>query len=180
MLTVTDEKMQAAWMRRCCIVIVDFLFGIFVAIPLSITLTKRALSKAHATEWNECDIPPLDGKVAVVTGAKYVHECKTMFLSHQGLQLILSSAGIGYYTAKQLALRGAKVYLAARSEERVKDAIKRLREEAPSIRAESLAWLQLDLSNQSQVVDAANELCSKEERLDILGTKYNKDILLPG
>lgn len=86
MLTVTDGKMQVplAWMRRCCIVIVDFLFGTFVAIPLSITLTKRALSKAHATEWDESDIPRLDGKVAVITGAKYVHESRTVFYRIRG------------------------------------------------------------------------------------------------
>lgn len=63
--------MSTAWLRRCCIVVVDLLFGTLVAIPLSITLIKRALSKAHATEWDESNIPRLDGKVALITGAKY-------------------------------------------------------------------------------------------------------------
>lgn len=166
--------MSSAWLRRCCIIIVDFCFGTLVAIPLTITLTKRALSKAHATEWDETSIPRLDGKVAVVTGAKYV--LKDAFRRCLRLVLKTSSAGIGYYTTKQLALRGAKVYLAARSETRVREAIKRLEEENPSIRPGSLVWLSLDLSSQGQVVDAAHELRSKEERLDILGIKAHQNL----
>jgi NAD(P)-dependent dehydrogenase (short-subunit alcohol dehydrogenase family) len=85
------------------------------------------------------------------------------------------SAGIGYYTVKQLASRGAKVYLGARSESRAKAAIKRLLEETPSIPQENISWLRLDLSNQAQVVDAAVELRSKEQRLDILGNSCTEE-----
>lgn len=72
--------MAPVWLRRCCIIAVDFLFGTLVAIPLSITLTKRALSKASATAWNESNIPRLDGKVAVITGAKYVSHLEKSLL----------------------------------------------------------------------------------------------------
>lgn len=88
------------------------------------------------------------------------------------------SAGIGYYTVKHLASRGAKVYLGARSESRAKAAIKRLLEENPLIPQENVVWLRLDLANQSQVVDAAVELQSKEQRLDILGNSCTAETRL--
>ncbi len=50
----------------------------------------------------------LDGKKAVVTGA---------------------SMGIGYAVAKELVLEGAEVTICARDEERLKKAVKRLKEE---------------------------------------------------
>lgn len=61
------------------------------------------------------------------------------------------------------------MYLGARSESRAKAAINRLLQENPSIPHENVVWLRLDLSNQAQVVNAAVELRSKEQRLDILG-----------
>ncbi|KAH7258850.1 uncharacterized protein BKA55DRAFT_723558 [Fusarium redolens] len=139
--------MSPLWVRRFCIRVVDSLYGSFLYFPLAVLFLKRSVTGFGTGEWDESQIPKLDGKVALVTGG---------------------NAGIGYYTVKQLASRGAKVYLGARSESRAKAAIKRLLEETPSVPQENIAWLRLDLSNQAQVVDAAVELRSKEQRLDIL------------
>ncbi|CAG1998534.1 unnamed protein product [Fusarium graminearum] len=139
--------MSPLWVRRLCIRVVDSLYGSFLYLPLAILFLKRSVTGFGTGEWDESQIPKLDGKVAVVTGG---------------------NAGIGYYTVKHLASRGAKVYLGARSESRAKAAIKRLLEENPLIPQENVVWLRLDLANQSQVVDAAVELQSKEQRLDIL------------
>lgn len=49
------------------------------------------------TGWSTGDIPDLDGRVAVVTGA---------------------NGGLGYVIARELARKGATVVLACRSEER--------------------------------------------------------------
>ncbi|PNP73503.1 hypothetical protein FNYG_13153 [Fusarium nygamai] len=140
--------MSPLWGRRLCIRAVDSLYGIFLYFPLAVLFFKRSVTGFGTGEWDRSQIPKLDGKVVVVTGG---------------------NAGIGYYTVKHLALNGAKVYMGARSETRAKAAIKRLLEENPSIPQENVVWLQLDLSNQAQVVDAALELRSREKRLDILG-----------
>ncbi|XP_044724160.1 short chain dehydrogenase domain-containing protein [Hirsutella rhossiliensis] len=139
--------MSPLWIRRLCIRAVDFLYGCLVLLPLGVILSKRALAGFGTGGWDESHIQNLDGKVAVVTGA---------------------NAGIGYHTVRRLASKGAKVYLAARSESRAKAAIKRLLGDNPSIPPENLVWLRLDLSSQAQVVEAARELRAKEQRLDIL------------
>ncbi|OBR09787.1 Short-chain dehydrogenase [Colletotrichum higginsianum IMI 349063] len=141
------KSMLSAWAHRLCVRAVDVLFGTFLYVPLGILFLKKSLSGFGDGDWDSSQIPDLHGKVAVVTGG---------------------NAGIGYHTVRQLAAKGAKVYLAARSESRAKEAIKRLREENPDIPQEKLVWLPLDLSSQAQVVDAARDLMSKTERLDIL------------
>ena len=82
---------------------------------------------------------------------------------------MVGSAGLGYHTVKQLALKNAKVYLVARSPSRADAAVKRLLAECPSVKPENLVWLPLDLGDQSQVASAAKDFLQKETRLDILG-----------
>ncbi|KAI6752570.1 hypothetical protein HG530_013939 [Fusarium avenaceum] len=139
--------MSPLWVRRFCIRVVDSLYGSFLYLPLAVLFLKRSFTGFGTGKWDESQIPNLDGKIAVVTGG---------------------NAGIGYHTVKHLALRGAKVFLGARSESRAKAAINRLLEENPSIPRENVVWLRLDLSNQAHVVNAAVKLRSKEQRLDIL------------
>jgi hypothetical protein len=79
------------------------------------------------------------------------------------------SAGIGFTTVEQLALHGAKVYIAARSEHRAQEAIKSLLKKHPSIAKGLLIWLPLDLASPSGAIKAANDLSSREKRLDIIG-----------
>ncbi|KAA1474634.1 NAD-P-binding protein [Dentipellis sp. KUC8613] len=94
------------------------------------------------------DIPDLNGKVVIVTGA---------------------NAGIGAKTVEQLARHGAKVYLACRSEEKAAAAIADIERTSPALKGqERLVWLPLDLSSVHSAKKAAEEFLSKEDRLDIL------------
>ncbi|KAJ7459597.1 NAD-P-binding protein [Mycena galericulata] len=100
----------------------------------------------------ERDMPDLSGKVTLVTGG---------------------STGIGYETVKQLLLKNAKVYLAARSPEKAAAAIKRLESETNK----SAIFLQLDLADLPSVRKAAEMFLAQEEKLDILFN--NAGVMIP-
>ncbi|KAF8195242.1 hypothetical protein K438DRAFT_1968560 [Mycena galopus ATCC 62051] len=91
----------------------------------------------------ERDIPDLSGKIILVTGG---------------------NTGIGYETVKQLLLKNAKVYLAARSPDKAAAAIKRLEIETKK----TAIFLQLDLADLPSVRRAAESFLAQEDRLDIL------------
>ncbi|KAJ7255763.1 hypothetical protein C8J57DRAFT_1345567 [Mycena rebaudengoi] len=91
----------------------------------------------------ERDIPDLLGKVVLVTGG---------------------NTGIGYHTVKQLLLKNAKVYLAARSAEKGAEAIRRLEEETKK----TAIFIQLDLADLRSVRKAADAFLAQESHLDIL------------
>lgn len=79
------------------------------------------------SRWTAADLPPQDGKTALVTGA---------------------NGGIGYFTALELARRGAAVVLACRSREKGEDAVRRLKSELPDAKAE---FAPLDLADLKSV-----------------------------
>ncbi|KAF7290301.1 NAD-binding protein [Mycena chlorophos] len=89
------------------------------------------------------DIPDLSGQVAIVTGG---------------------NSGIGWETAKALLAHNAKVYVAARSKDRVTEANKTL-EAATGKRAQ---FLQLDLADLASVKASAEDFLQRETRLDML------------
>ncbi|KAJ7838636.1 NAD(P)-binding protein [Mycena olivaceomarginata] len=91
----------------------------------------------------ERDIPDLSGKVALVTGG---------------------NTGIGFHTVKQLLLKNATVYLAARSRERGAEAITRLEADT----GQKAIFLQLDLADLASVRRAARSFLEQESQLDIL------------
>ncbi|KAJ7486352.1 NAD-P-binding protein [Mycena galericulata] len=91
----------------------------------------------------ERDIPDLTGKVTLVTGG---------------------NTGIGYETVKQLLLKNAKVYLAARSPDKAAAAIKRLEGETKN----TAIFLQLDLADLPSVRKAAESFLAQESKLDLL------------
>ncbi|KAJ7164197.1 hypothetical protein C8R46DRAFT_1278288 [Mycena filopes] len=91
----------------------------------------------------ERDIPDLSEKVIIVTGG---------------------NTGIGYETVKQLLLKNAKVYLAARSADKATAAIERLETETKR----TAIFLQLDLADLPSVRRAAEAFLKLEPRLDIL------------
>ncbi|KAK5076634.1 hypothetical protein LTR51_002317 [Lithohypha guttulata] len=99
----------------------------------------------------EQDIPSLQEKVIIVTGG---------------------NAGLGEETIFQLLQHEpAKVYLAARSQEKARTAINRIQQRLVEQKAASpatLQWLQLDLSNLKSVQAAAEEVLRNEQRLDII------------
>ncbi|MBQ0998298.1 oxidoreductase [Streptomyces sp. RK62] len=92
--------------------------------------------------WSTRDIPALDGRTAVVTGA---------------------NGGIGLATARELAAHGARVVLACRSEARGAAAKDRLSGEVPGARLEVR---RLDLADLGSVREFAATL--PYDRLDLL------------
>ena len=82
--------------------------------------------------WSVNDIPDLSGKVMIVTGG---------------------NTGIGYETAKALLSKGAKVYLACRSETKALAAIEKLKDET----GKEAFFLHLDLGNLKAVKKAGEE-----------------------
>ncbi|TRM58919.1 hypothetical protein BD626DRAFT_437660 [Schizophyllum amplum] len=89
------------------------------------------------------DIPDLSGKVMIVTGG---------------------NSGIGKETVKALLNHNAKVYIGARSPERVAEAIKELKE----LTGKEAFLLKVDLGDLKSVKAAAEEFQSKETQLHVL------------
>ena len=94
----------------------------------------------------------------------------------------LSSTGIGFATARQLANHGATVYLAVRDPSKGKAAAEQIELEAVAAglkdRVGKVKVLQLDLSSVSQTKEAANSFLRLERRLDILGESSSVDMSL--
>lgn len=103
--------------------------------------------------WSEIDIPDQTGRVAVVTGA---------------------NSGIGFETARALAAKGARVILACRSQERGRDAERRLLAAAPGADAR---FLPLDLGSLSSIATFCKQLAGSESRLDLLCN--NAGVMMP-
>jgi len=88
--------------------------------------------------------PSLQGRVALVTGA---------------------NTGIGRVTARELALRGAHVFLACRSRERTEPVLAEIRSIAPRAQVEALA---LDLGDFASVRACATEFLGRGLPLHLL------------
>ncbi len=97
-----------------------------------------------AKRWTAADIPDLTGRTAVITGG---------------------NAGIGFETARVLAVRGAMVVLACRDLGRATQAAERIRAED---KRASIAVVRLDLAAQESVREAAEEIRVAYPRLDLL------------
>lgn len=93
------------------------------------------------------ELPDLSGKVVVVTGG---------------------NSGVGFATILHLARHGAKVYMAARNEQRAAAAIERLRAAGLGPGNGEVIWLSLDYSDPRLAKAAAEELMVKEDRLDVI------------
>lgn len=83
------------------------------------------------------------------------------------------SSGIGIYILLHLVRQGAKVYLAARNEERANAAIERLKKEGLGPNPGEIIWLNFDLAYPSQAKKAAESVLQREKRLDILGACHS-------
>ena len=76
-----------------------------------------------------------------------------------------ANVGIGFETARTLALHGCEVIFACRDEAKTQAAIKAILSEKPLARCE---FVKLDLSSLHSVKDCANEVLLKYKTLDIL------------
>lgn len=94
--------------------------------------------------WTAADLPPQNGKTALVTGA---------------------NSGIGYHTALELARKGARVILACRNPAKAEEALRRLKAEVPGARAERA---ELDLSRLASVRAFGAAYAGRGEALDVL------------
>jgi NAD(P)-dependent dehydrogenase (short-subunit alcohol dehydrogenase family) len=94
-------------------------------------------------KWTVANIPPQNGKLAVVTGA---------------------NSGIGWHTALELTRAGAEVVLTARTKDKGEDAIMRIRQQVPQARVRSEI---LDLASLASVRSFAAKI-SNEPKLDLL------------
>ena len=94
--------------------------------------------------WTTADIPDQSGKIMIVTGA---------------------NSGIGFETARSLALHGATVIMACRSLERGQAAVDQIRSQNP--RGQAILQ-RLDLADLASVGEFAGRFLEEYNRLDIL------------
>lgn len=94
--------------------------------------------------WDVENMPSLDGKVVIVTGA---------------------NSGLGFYTAKGLASKGAEVIMACRNTGKAESALKEIISEIPNAK---LRMMELDLSDLTSVKSFVSNFKRAYSRLDIL------------
>jgi NAD(P)-dependent dehydrogenase (short-subunit alcohol dehydrogenase family) len=107
-------------------------------------ITRDRQARGRATRWTEADVPDETGRTAVVTGA---------------------NSGIGFETARVLAERGARVILACRDSGKAKDAAARIGNAFPQAEVRTI---RLDLASLASVREAAGELRSAYDKIDLL------------
>ncbi len=96
------------------------------------------------TGWTTADIPPENGRTAVITGA---------------------TGGLGYETALALAGAGAKVMLTGRNDAKGRNAIERIRARFADA---DISYETLDLASLASVADFAARLAATHASLDLL------------
>ncbi|KAK8915605.1 putative oxidoreductase [Metarhizium anisopliae] len=87
-----------------------------------------------------------------------------------------ASGGVGEQLASILYQHNAKVYLAARSEDKTAAAISSLREQHPQSKGD-LVFLPLDLADLSSIAQSAERFLRLESRLDVLW--LNAGVMVP-
>ncbi|KAH8820116.1 hypothetical protein F5884DRAFT_839877 [Xylogone sp. PMI_703] len=108
-----------------------------------------------APKFTEKELPDLEGKICIVTGA---------------------SSGVGEALAQILFSHNAKVYVAARSEDKAKTAIQKIKSAYPESKG-NLIFLRLNLDDLSGIKASAQEFLGKEQRLDVLFN--NAGVMVP-
>lgn len=96
------------------------------------------------TQWTPSEVPPLQGKTAIVTGA---------------------NSGLGLVTARELARKGAQVVMACRNISKAENAAADIREHIPTADLEVRG---LDLADLESIENFASTFADEHEKLDIL------------
>ena len=111
------------------------------------------------------DIPDLTGKVVIVTGGNTGIGKETAKVLY-AISFVLWSKGAIHPTltfhVQALLNKNAKVYIAARNEERAKAAIEDLKQ----VTDREAIWLKLDLASLQSIKDAAEEFLECVQRND--------------
>jgi NAD(P)-dependent dehydrogenase (short-subunit alcohol dehydrogenase family) len=107
-------------------------------------MTVRSLMEESRMPWSRDDIPSLDGRTALVTGA---------------------NGGLGLETTRALAAKGARILMAARNQEKAAAAEAEIRRDQPDA---DLELIPLDLGSLDSVEAAAEQVLGATERLDIV------------
>lgn len=94
--------------------------------------------------WTTADIPDQTGRIAIVTGA---------------------NSGVGFETARRLALGGARVVMAVRSEAKGRAAAEAIGEERPGA---SVEVRRVDLADLDSVADFADRFAAEDGAFDLL------------
>lgn len=97
-----------------------------------------------AAAWKYDDLPNLEGKVALVTGA---------------------NIGLGFYTSKHLALKGASVIMGCRNMVKCEDAAASIRTGDPTVK---VFPMKVDLSSLQSTQDFTTAVQQSFDQLDIL------------
>jgi len=134
---------------------------------------------AFSNKWDTVpDMPNLEGKVALVTGGKYVvltcspRYCHTLFSSLAfAILLYLISKGLGYHTVASLASHGARVYMGSRSMSKGQEAVAQIYATHPRMPTNQIIPLALDLESPECILAAVAQLGEMETKLHILGKR---------
>ena len=108
------------------------------------------MRNSQGDRWTEADVPAQRGRTAVVTGA---------------------NTGLGFETARVLAVRGAQVILACRDLDRAKEAAVRILSASPQpagVVPADLHAVRLDLASLASVREAAEEITAAYGPVDLL------------
>ncbi|KAJ3753654.1 short chain dehydrogenase [Lentinula raphanica] len=98
-------------------------------------------------QWTVSSIPDLSGRVAIVTGG---------------------NTGLGYITVRELARKGARVYMLSRTDARAFAAIDKIKGELGPELNPQVEYINFDLLSLNSAKKAADTFLQKEKRLDVL------------
>ncbi|KAM0430104.1 hypothetical protein ACHAPT_006110 [Fusarium lateritium] len=125
----------------------------------SSTFTQAFPPKPNFTEK---DVPNLSGKVSLTTLLVAFY-----LLTPQVYIVTGSNTGVGKELARMLYSKNARVYIAARSEEKANRAMEDIKKVAPDSSG-SMDFLRLDLADLTTIKASADLFLSKEEKLHVL------------